>query len=168
MGSPRDIRRLALMALYQLDARGPVDAELIRSSLDDTDTFLSEGLSFADPSSVLSEKDRDRAFQIASRAFSNAEVADAELNELSAEWAVHRMPAVDRAILRLAHFEMTKSEDPKPKASVNEAIELAKQFSTAESPGFVNGLLDKVLKRVLKDSPVSDRVPASEPEIAEG
>lgn len=168
MGSPRDIRRLALMALYQLDARGVVDAELIRGSLDDTDTFLSEGLSFADPSSVLSEKDRDRAFQIASRAFSNAEVADAELNELSAEWAVHRMPAVDRAILRLAHFEMTKSEDPKPKASVNEAIELAKQFSTAESPGFVNGLLDKVLKRVLKETAASVQAPASEPEIAEG
>lgn len=150
MGSPRDIRRLALMALYQLDARSGNDAELIRSSLDDTDSFLSEGLSFADPSSKLSEKDRDRAFETAVGAFGNIEIADAEFNALSTEWAVHRMPAIDRAILRLAHYEMTMIEDPKPKASVNEAVELAKQFSTAESPGFVNGLLDKVLKRVLK------------------
>ncbi|MDF1869331.1 MAG: transcription antitermination factor NusB [Phycisphaerales bacterium] len=149
MGSPRDIRRLTLMALYQLDARAGLDTELIRSSLDDTDTFLSEGLSFADPSSKLSERDRDRAFEAAVGAFANIEVADAEFNALSEEWSVHRMPAVDRAILRLAHYEMTMIEDPKPKASVNEAIELAKQFSTAESPGFVNGLLDKVLKRVL-------------------
>jgi|TARA_R110002072_G_scaffold137772_1_gene280613 transcription antitermination protein NusB len=149
MGSPRDIRRLTLMALYQLDARAGLDTELIRSSLDDTDTFLSEGLSFADPSSKLSERDRDRAFEAAVGAFANIEAADAEFNELSEEWSVHRMPAVDRAILRLAHYEMTMIEDPKPKASVNEAIELAKQFSTAESPGFVNGLLDKVLKRVL-------------------
>lgn len=137
------------MALYQLDARAGLDTELIRSSLDDTDTFLSEGLSFADPSSKLSERDRDRAFEAAVGAFANIEVADAEFNALSEEWSVHRMPAVDRAILRLAHYEMTMIEDPKPKASVNEAIELAKQFSTAESPGFVNGLLDKVLKRVL-------------------
>jgi len=137
------------MALYQLDARAGLDTELIRSSLDDTDTFLSEGLSFADPSSKLSERDRDRAFEAAVGAYANIEVADAEFNGLSEEWSVHRMPAVDRAILRMAHYEMTMIEDPKPKASVNEAVELAKQFSTAESPGFVNGLLDKVLKRVL-------------------
>tara|TARA_R110000868_G_scaffold226872_1_gene479731 strand:- start:257239 stop:257691 length:453 start_codon:yes stop_codon:yes gene_type:complete len=137
------------MALYQLDARAGLDTELIRSSLDDTDTFLSEGLSFADPTSKLSERDRDRAFEAAVGAYANIEVADAEFNGLSEEWSVHRMPAVDRAILRMAHYEMTMIEDPKPKASVNEAVELAKQFSTAESPGFVNGLLDKVLKRVL-------------------
>ncbi len=41
--------------------------------------------------------------------------------------------------------------DPKPKAAVNEAVELAKVFSTKQSPGFVNGILDKVLKRVLSD-----------------
>ena len=44
---------------------------------------------------------------------------------------------------------MTAIADPKPKASVNEAVELAKAFSTKNSPGFVNGILDKVLKRVL-------------------
>lgn len=160
MGSPRDIRRLALMALYQLDARAGDDLELIRGSLDDTDSFLSEGLSFADPASKLSEKDRDSAFASAQGAFANIEIADAEFNELSTEWAVHRMPAIDRAILRLAHYEMTMVADPKPKASVNEAVELAKQFSTAESPGFVNGLLDKVLKRVLAANDRKNAEPA--------
>ena len=140
------------MALFQLDARDGVDLELIRSSLDDTDSLLSEGLSFADPSSELSERDRDQAFRLASGAYSNLEAADEELNSLSSEWAVHRMPAMDRAILRLAHYEMTMVPGSQPKASVNEAIELAKQFSTADSPGFVNGLLDKVLKRVLGSS----------------
>lgn len=151
------------MALFQLDARAGVDLELIRSSLDDTDSLLSEGLSFADPSSKLSERDRDQAFRIASGAYNNVEAADAELNSLSSEWAVHRMPAMDRAILRLAHYEMTMVEDAQPKASVNEAVELAKQFSTADSPGFVNGLLDKVLKRVL-----GANAPQSEAETATG
>ena len=148
------------MALYQLDARSGDDDTLIRSSLDDTDSFLSEGLSFADPSSKLSERDRDHAFAIAQSAYANREIADAEFNELSEEWAVHRMPAIDRAILRLAHYEMTAIDDPKPKASVNEAVELAKQFSTAECPGFVNGLLDKVLKRVLRESDQTSAKPA--------
>ena len=50
--------------------------------------------------------------------------------------------------MRLAHFEMTSGRTP-PKVAVNEAVELAKSFSTERSPAFINGLLGKVLKRVL-------------------
>jgi N utilization substance protein B len=55
---------------------------------------------------------------------------------------------VDRAILRLAHFEMTSGKTA-PKIVVNEAVELAKRYSTERSPSFINALLDKVLKEVL-------------------
>ena len=54
---------------------------------------------------------------------------------------------MDRAILRLAHYEMTSGRT-NPKVVVNEAVELAKEFSTERSPAFVNGVLDKVLKRM--------------------
>ncbi|MBL4697830.1 MAG: transcription antitermination factor NusB [Phycisphaerales bacterium] len=149
MASPRDIRKLALLALYQLDARAGNDTESIRESLDDVLTLQGEGLSFSDIKLDFTEGERDKAFALASKAFDHREIADIELNELSTDWTVSRMPVVDRSILRMAHYEMTAIADPKPKASVNEAVELAKAFSTKNSPGFVNGILDKVLKRVL-------------------
>jgi len=155
MGSPRDVRRLALLALYQLEARNEEDVELIRATLDDAESLEDEGLTLADPRSKLTERERDRALETARAAYTNRAGADAELGALSPEWRVERMPAIDRAILRLAHYEMTRPEGAKPKASVHEAVELAKQFSTEESPAFVNALLDRVLKRVLGADPAA-------------
>ncbi len=149
MASPRDIRKLALLALYQLDSRAGDDAEAIRESLDDVLTLEEEGLSFSDIKLDFTAGERDKAFALASKAYAHREIADVELNELSVDWTVTRMPVVDRSILRMAHYEMTAMPDSKPKAAVNEAVELAKAFSTKNSPGFVNGILDKVLKRVL-------------------
>ena len=149
MASPRDIRKLALLALYQLDARAGEDTQSIRESLNDVLSLEEEGLTFSDLKNDFSDAQRDRAFDLAMRAYEHREIADVELNELSTDWSVSRMPVVDRSILRMAHYEMTAIEDAKPKAAVNEAVELAKVFSTENSPGFVNGILDKVLKRVL-------------------
>ena len=149
MGSPRDERRLALLAMYQIEAREETDLDLIRATLDDAESLGDEGLAFADPGSALTAAQRDRAFETARAAYARRGIADAELGALSTEWRVERMPAIDRAILRLAHYEMTATETPKPRATVHEAVELAKQFSTRESPAFVNALLDRVLKRVL-------------------
>lgn len=155
MASPRDIRRLSLLALYQLEARNEDEHDSIRETLDDTHTLEEEGFAFADPNTDPTPKERDRAFETARRAYERRDVADAELGELSTEWRVERMPAVDRAILRLAHYEITDPGCAVPRAVVHEAVELAKQFSTAESPAFVNALLDKVLKRVLGERPAS-------------
>jgi len=148
MASPRDIRKLALLALYQFDARGADEPEAIRDSLDDVETLEEEGLRFLDQRAAFTPNERDRAFAVAREAYEHRADADAVLGELSSEWSVSRMPVVDRSILRLAHYEMTR-EGAQPKAVVNEAVELAKAFSTANSPAFVNGILDKVLKRVL-------------------
>jgi Transcription termination factor len=54
---------------------------------------------------------------------------------------------VDRALLRLAHYEMTSGRTP-PRVVVNETVELAKHFSTEKAPAFINALLDKVMKRI--------------------
>jgi transcription antitermination protein NusB len=66
---------------------------------------------------------------------------DALLSEVSVGWPVHRMSAVDRAVLRLALYEMFFVEDVPPEVAVNEAVELAKGFSGEESPAFVGGVL---------------------------
>jgi N utilization substance protein B len=149
MASPRDIRKLALLAMYQLDATKGDDPDGVRDALDDVETLEDEGLSFVDQHAEFTSSERERAFKLALDAYEHRADADAVLGELSQEWSVSRMPVVDRSILRLAHYEMTRVEGSEPKGVVNEAVELAKQFSTEQSPGFVNAILDKILKRVL-------------------
>ena len=60
-------------------------------------------------------------------------------------WPLDRMPAVDRALLRLAVYELLYCEDVPPSVVIDEAVELAKSLSTDDSPGFVNGLLSRIL-----------------------
>lgn len=133
---PREIRRLAFQWLYQLDARGETGREQLRDVVDERAT---EG---------LTEKEIARAWAMACSAYDERERADADVAEFAPEWPTSRQPAVDRAIFRLAHYEMHHGS-ANPKTSVNEAVELAKTFSTERSPAFINGVLDKLLKRVL-------------------
>lgn len=138
--SKRDIRRLAFQALYQLDVRGDTaETDDLRCSLWSSAQELKDG---------AREADADRALEIAQNAWDARRVADEEFASAAPAWRTVRQPAVDRAILRLAHYEMTSGRVP-PKAAVNEAIELAKRYSTERSPAFINGVLDRVLKRVL-------------------
>lgn len=132
--TPRDIRRLAFQTLFQLDARGEKDAAAIEASLEDAEGF--------------EPRDRKKAFDLAMRAFAARADADKSMRELAPTWPAHRQPAPDRAILRLAHYEMHALRTH-PVIIVNEAVELAKHFSTDKSPGFVNALLDKILKQAL-------------------
>jgi N utilization substance protein B len=138
MATPRDIRRLAFQTLFQLDARADLDAADVLDSLENAGDF--------------SPKDRAKAFGLARSAYDDRDAADKAMLELAPTWPAHRQAAVDRAILRLAHYEMTRA-GVHPTIAVSEAVELAKEFSTEKSPAFVNGLLDKILKRVLAASP---------------
>lgn len=74
----------------------------------------------------------------------------AELNDViddnSENWNLTRMPVVDRCILRVSTFELMSKEIPQ-KVIINEAIELAKKYSTENSASFVNGILDKMAKK---------------------
>ena len=69
--------------------------------------------------------------------------ADVIIVKYAANWEIHRIAAVDRNILRLAIFEMLHREDIPPVVSINEAVDIAKKFSTQDSGKFVNGILDK-------------------------
>jgi transcription antitermination protein NusB len=69
---------------------------------------------------------------------------DARLEEIAANWSLKRMAATDRNVLRLGAYELLHSDTP-PRVAVDESVELAKRFGSAQSPQFVNGILDKVM-----------------------
>ena len=87
--------------------------------------------------------------------FTGAVAAAPELDKLitahAANWRIERMGAIDRSLLRLGAYELRFGTAP-PSVVINEALELAKLFSDADAPAFVNGILDAIHKRSLKKS----------------
>jgi len=75
----------------------------------------------------------------------NAEAIDGLITEVAENWRLDRMAAIDRNILRLGAFEMLFDAGVPAKVAINEALELAKRYSTAQSSRFVNGILDRLL-----------------------
>jgi N utilization substance protein B len=69
---------------------------------------------------------------------------DASLERIAANWSLHRMAATDRNVLRLGAYEILHAETPN-RVAINEAVELAKRFGSAQSAQFVNGLLDRLM-----------------------
>jgi N utilization substance protein B len=69
---------------------------------------------------------------------------DSRLGQVAENWRLPRMAAVDRNILRMGTYEMIFTPETPPAAAMDEAIELARRFGTADSPRFVNGVLDKL------------------------
>src|SRR5213079_1198621 len=69
-------------------------------------------------------------------------------------WDLHRMAVVDRNVLRLAIYEMLYREDIPPVVSINEAVDIAKKFSTEDSGKFVNGILDKIKGELMRPARV--------------
>ena len=126
-----------MQALYQIDMRGEGDLALIREAvLEDAE----------DP--VLGAE----VFTIAVEAWKTRKVADDKATLLAPDWPTHRQPPVDRAILRLAWYEMSSGHAP-IKVAINEAIELAKDFCAENSPAFLNGVLDKMAKDLQATAP---------------
>jgi len=96
---------------------------------------------------VLSAEDVSYAQEIASKALSSQTEIDSLIEVASQHWKLNRMASVDRNILRVAISEMLKISQPmKPQIVIDEAIELAKRYGSQDSPSFVNGILDQILK----------------------
>ena len=154
----RDLRRLAMQVLYQLDVNtpkhNPGHAPTVLPSADE----LAEGLDEEHDSPAT----RKKAAELALVAWQEHEQADEKVAALSPDWPTHRQPPVDRAILRLAYFEMKSGHAP-VKVAINEAVELAKQFGSEQSPPFINGVLDKLAKN-LNEPPPSEE--STEPQPA--
>jgi N utilization substance protein B len=94
-----------------------------------------------------SESTRKFANELFEGAVSQAKTSDTLIAELSANWKAERIASVDRSILRLAIYEFRFGTAP-VKVVIDEALELGKKFSSAESPQFLNGILDAAYKKL--------------------
>lgn len=83
--------------------------------------------------------------------FDHKEEIDARLEKYSDNWALSRMAVIDRNLLRLAASELIYSKTVPPKVAIDEAVEIAKKFGSADSPNFINGVLDRILKELKPD-----------------
>jgi N utilization substance protein B len=129
-------RELAMQALFLWDANGQADPELARSAMTGDEN-----------STPPDEETIKLALSMAQGTWENRARSDEWIERLAPQWPPRRQPGVDRNIIRLAVWEMTHAGTP-PKAAIDEAIELAKRFSTENSPAFINGVLDAVLKEI--------------------
>jgi N utilization substance protein B len=123
-------RELAMQVLFLWDASGESDAATATQ-------VISDGSEDANVQQL--------ATQISQGAWEVREASDKWMEKLAPQWPPRRQPGVDRSILRLAIWELTAADTP-PKVVIDEAIELAKTFSTELSPAFVNGVLDAILR----------------------
>ena len=136
MGLRRDAREAAVQFLYQLDTHKPADVEKALAE------FWKQN---EEPQNV-----REFAADLLRGTLEKLPEIDARLRTLADNWDFERLAVVDRNILRLALYEMLFRTEIPPVVSINEAIEIAKKFSSAESGKFVNGLLDRVKKDLLR------------------
>jgi N utilization substance protein B len=139
MGSRRRGREIALQVLYQLD---------VQEQLSDEQALALFWNNFAE------HPDEDEARSFAEELVRGVREKLAEIDALlaaaSKNWRLERMARVDRNLLRLALWELKWSADVPAKVAINEAIEIAKRYGTAESPAFVNGILDRCLEDVAR------------------
>ena len=122
-----DAREQAIMLLYESEQRGVVSTELVKErgvASEELTQLLLEGVE------------------------AHRESIDKKIVEHARGWVLERMPALDRAILRLAIFELVHRQDVPVAVIIDEAVELAKRFSTDDSGRFVNGVLAAVAKQV--------------------
>jgi len=127
-----------MQALYQLD---------LTQEKKPADTPSAEQLSQTLDTEHDSDATRNFASQLALSAWAVHADADKIVAELAPDWPTHRQPPVDRAILRLAYYEISSGHAP-VSVAINEAVELAKVYCTEQAPAFINGVLDKLAKRV--------------------
>ena len=128
--------------LYQADASGVPFDEALATALEFSDL---SGLESRGSERAAEAREYARLLCVGVR--ERRDELDGFIAELSEGWTLNRQPAVDRNILRLAIYEIKYVESVPPIVAVDEAIELAKKYSTAESGKFVNGVLAGYLRK---------------------
>lgn len=127
-------REIAMQLLFQLDLRG-----------DDYPTQLNQTMEQLCQEAAENDREiAEYALRLVTGVVEQREAIDCRLRTVARNWDLKRMANVDRNVLRLATFELSSCSDVPHKVAINEAIELGKKFSTANSGGFINGILDRV------------------------
>ena len=143
----REARELALRMLFQLDlGHQPVD-EVVEAAL---------------AQSVLEGANREYAEILVRETLNHLLEIDPRIAALTPDWNSDRQAVVDRNILRLAAYELLYRPDAPVAAVVNEAVELAKKYSTAESGRFVNGVLGALARQPRGNEPAANEATTEE------
>jgi N utilization substance protein B len=111
--------------------------------------------------SDLDDTAREFATRLASRTLSNLELLDERIRSRAEHWRIARMAVVDRNILRLAVYEFLYEPTPRTVA-INEALEIARRFSTYEATQFINGILDAIKRDLDEQQPQKNVQPETE------
>ncbi len=148
MGTRRKARECALQMLFAADVAKTRDSVLTRNYW----TELGE--------QSLDEETREFADTLAVGTLREVEAIDAKIRTRAEHWRIERMAIVDRNVLRLAVYEFLFSDTPHT-VIINEALEIARRFSTFEATQFINGILDAI-KHDLEKSSAENSEPSSE------
>ena len=140
-------REIALQVLYQIEQNPGLDPDEVRRFIDRRLRGDKRLVEFAEALIAGVQANQPRI--------------DALIAEVAENWRLDRMAAIDRNILRLGAFEMLFCPDVPTKVAINEALELAKRYSTAQSSRFVNGILDRLQRRPTPSPPAAGRAARS-------
>jgi transcription antitermination protein NusB len=143
MGSRRKARESALQMLFAADFADAVPEEVLKTywvELGDSD---------------VEETARDFATRLAAGTLSHLETLDERIRSRAEHWRISRMAIVDRNILRLAVYEFLYEPTPRTVA-INEALEIARRFSTYEATQFINGILDAIKRDLDEELPKTE------------
>lgn len=131
--SRRIAREIVLKSLFQIDFNDELDIDNALNNVVKGNDFL--------------EKDELFAKELLKGTKENLQKIDEEIDSYAKTWTVKRMSKVDRNIIRIAVYEMFMAKEPIPTSvSINEAVEIAKEYSTIEAAKFINGVLGNMAR----------------------
>jgi len=159
MGMRREARERAVQFLFQHDLNPPenLDAALeqfwyaqrVAAHVDESKATWGERFELPPPTADEAAL-RVFADPLIRGTIQNRDACDEIIKKHAKNWDLHRIATVDRNVMRLAIYEMLNRDDIPPIVSINEAVDIAKKFSTVDSGKFVNGILDKVKGDLLR------------------
>jgi N utilization substance protein B len=160
MGKRREARERAVQFLFQHDLNPPENLDRALNEFWDTQRAAAIAgekgpATWGQPVELpppTAEEVEMRLFAdpLIRGALEHRDAIDEHIKKHAKNWEFHRIAAVDRNIMRLAIYEMLFREDIPPIVSINEAVDIAKKFSTQDSGKFVNGILDKVRSELMR------------------
>jgi N utilization substance protein B len=160
MGKRREARERAVQFLFQHDLSPPEDLERALNEFWDTQRAAAiaddkgpahwgQPIELPPPTADEAEE-RVFAEPLIRGTLEHRDALDEHIKQHVKNWEIHRIAAVDRNIMRLAIYEMLYRDDIPPVVSINEAVDIAKKFSTQDSGKFVNGVLDKIKGELMR------------------
>ena len=161
MGSRRKARECALQMLFAADVAGGAEGGAPRAD-ELVGVYWTE---LADPE--VDDPGREFATRLVAGALAHRDAIDERIRSRAEHWRISRMAVVDRNILRLAVYEFLHEPTPRTVA-INEALEIARRFSTYEATQFINGILDAIKRDLDRERPQEDAAPHEDEDLPDG